>query len=119
MAIQGNLYNLNFASIMFVCNDADVNDMITHCFSTGTCSFRRKDAGVNQRPAEGGCYLSEAAALQCVMGLGHGALPWAAALCCGLGCSAGTCRSLWLPPSWTPLSARPALVSTLALRMHL
>lgn len=104
---------------MFVCNDADFNDMITHCSSTGTCSFRRKDAGVNQRRAEGGCYLSEAAAFQCVMGLGHGAMLWAGALCCGLGRSAGIGRSLWLPSSWTPLLAKPALVSTLALRMRL
>lgn len=97
---------------MLVCNDADFNDMITHCFSTGTCSFRRKDAGVNQRRAEGGCYLSEAAAFLRVLGLGHAAVLWAAAL-------------LWqgqiplLPPSWTPLLAWPALVSPSALRTHL
>lgn len=79
---------------MFVCNDADFNDMITHCFSTGTCSFRRKDAGVNQRRAQGGCYLSEAAASRRVMGLGHSAVVWAGAVCCSLGCSAGIGRSL-------------------------
>lgn len=102
---------------MFVCNDADFNDMITHCFSTGTCSFRRKDAGVNQRRAQGGCYLSEAAASRRVMGLGHSAVVWAGAVCCSLGCSAGISRSLWLPPSWTPPLAEPALVSTSALGM--
>lgn len=89
----------NLASIMFVCNDAVFNNMIISWFSTSTCSFGKKDAGMNQSRGEGGCYLSEAAAPWRVVGLGHSAVAWAGTRYYGLGCSAGITTSLWIPPS--------------------
>lgn len=35
-------YNFSSASIIFVYDDAVFNNTITYCFSTGTCSFRKK-----------------------------------------------------------------------------
>lgn len=89
--------HFNLASIMFVCNDAVFNNMITSWFSTGTCSFSKEDAGMNQSHVEGGCYLSEVAATWQVMGLGHSAVAWAGTRYYGLGCSAGISITLWIP----------------------